>query len=84
MDGSATSKPEPFLHKPQKRFSTPRISIVHGITPVPRRRVRHPPAVYPAAINGDKNASYHYHRSETREDNPLAAAYAPVEAHDCA
>jgi N-6 DNA Methylase len=43
IDGIATSKPEPFLHKPQKRFGTPRVSIVHGFTPVPRGRVGHSP-----------------------------------------
>jgi hypothetical protein len=42
-DESATSKPEPFLHKPQKRFGTPRVSIAHGFSPVPRGRAGHPP-----------------------------------------
>jgi hypothetical protein len=37
------AKPEPFLHKPQKRFGTPRVSIVQWFTPVPRGRVGHPP-----------------------------------------
>jgi len=43
IDGSATSKLEPFLHKPQKRFGTPRVSIVNGS---PRYRADgSPPAV---------------------------------------
>jgi hypothetical protein len=37
-----------------------------------------------ATVNGDKNTSRDYHRSETRKKKPLAATDAPVEAHDCA
>jgi hypothetical protein len=43
MVGSTTSKPEPFLHKPQKKFGTPRVSAVQTFTAVPRGRVGHPP-----------------------------------------
>jgi hypothetical protein len=41
---NVTSRPEPFLHNPQKKFGTPRVSIVHGFAPVPRGRVGHPPS----------------------------------------
>jgi hypothetical protein len=44
---NVTSRPEPFLHNPQKKFGTPRVSIVHGFAPVPRGRVGHPPTLRP-------------------------------------
>jgi hypothetical protein len=50
------SNPEPFLHKAQKKSGTPRVSIVQGLTPVPRGWARHPPAkdkTLPRVLDGD-------------------------------
>jgi hypothetical protein len=34
-------------------------------------------------VNGDKNTGRDYRSNETRKEKPLAAADAPVKAHDC-
>jgi len=45
--GSAASKPAPFAEKEKrKECGTPRASIVHGFSPVPRGWIRHPPLIF--------------------------------------
>jgi hypothetical protein len=42
--GSAASKPAPFAGKKNaKAAAPPRVSIMHGVNPVPRGWIRHPP-----------------------------------------
>jgi hypothetical protein len=57
--GSATSKPEPFLHKAQKRFGTRRVSIVQGVHSGAARK-GWPPAA-------------RVHSGAARKDSPPAA-----------
>jgi hypothetical protein len=57
---SAKSKPEPFLHEPQKKFGTPRVSVVLEANSGAARRIGHPPRLPQRGIILSPNPSIHF------------------------